>query len=314
MVATASYDGSVRLWNPKTGESLGAPLKGHSKWINSLTWEPFHIQMPGRPRLASGSKDATVRVWDVVNKRIDMVLSGHTKSVTCVRWGGTGYIYTTSQDQTIKIWNADQGTLAHTLSEHAHWVNYVALSTDFVLRTAYHDHTGKVPPTQEEKIAKARDRFEKAATTGNGIVERLITASDDTTMFLWEPSKTTSPLAHLVGHQKAIMHAAFSPNGLLIASAGLDNYIKLWNARDGKFIATLKGHVAPVYQISFSPDSRLLVSGSKDSTLKVWEMATRKLKEDLPGHRDEVMAADWSPDGKKVVSGGKDKVIRIWGH
>jgi ribosome assembly protein 4 len=55
-------------------------------------------------------------------------------------------------------------------------VNHLALSTDFVLRTAYHDHTGDIPPTEEGKIAKARERFEKAATIDNQVVERLVTA------------------------------------------------------------------------------------------------------------------------------------------
>ncbi|KAF6227401.1 hypothetical protein HO133_008845 [Letharia lupina] len=313
-VATGSMDNTVRLWNPKTGESLGAPLKGHSKWTTSLAWEPYHLQTPGRPRLASSSKDSTVRVWDIVSKRIELVLSGHKGSVSCVRWGGTGKIYTCSHDKTVKIWNASDGTLAHTLSSHAHWVNHLALSTDFVLRTAYHDHTGHVPPTQEGKIAKAKERFDKAATISNEIVERLVTASDDFTMYLWEPSKTTKPLARLLGHQKQVNHVTFSADGLFIASSGWDNHVKLWNARDGKFIATLRGHVGPVYMTCFSPDSRLLVSGSKDTTLKVWEIRTAKLKEDLPGHQDEVYAVDWSPDGSKVASGGKDKAVRVWRH
>lgn len=313
-IATGSMDNTVRLWNPKTGKSLGAPLKGHTKWITSLAWEPYHLQTPGRPRIASASKDSTVRVWDVVAQRIELVLSGHKGSVSCVRWGGTGKIYTCSHDKTVKIWNANAGTLINTLSSHAHWVNHLALSTDFVLRTAYHDHTADIPPTQEGKIAKAKERFEKAATINDEIVERLVTASDDFTMYLWEPSKTTKPLARLLGHQKQVNHVTFSPDGLLIASSGWDNHVKLWNARDGKFIATLRGHVGPVYMTCFSPDSRFLVSGSKDTTLKVWDVRTGKLKENLPGHKDEVWAVDWSPDGAKVASGGKDKAVRLWRH
>ena len=101
-----------------------------------------------------------------------MVLSGHKGSISCVRWGGTGKIYTSSQDKTIKIWNTTNGALLSTLTAHAHWVNHLALSTDFVLRTAYHDHTGKIPVTDSEKLAKAKERFEKAATMNNEIVER----------------------------------------------------------------------------------------------------------------------------------------------
>ena len=166
------------------------------------------------------------------------------------------------------MWNASNGTLAHNLTAHAHWVNHLALSTDFVLRTAYHDHTGDIPPTPEGKIAKAKERFKKAATIDNETVERLVTASDDFTMYLWQPSTSTKPLARLLGHQKQVNHVTFSPDALFIASSAFDNHVKLWNARDGKFLHTLKGHVGPVYMSCFSADSRLLVSGSKDTTLK----------------------------------------------
>ncbi|KAI9772291.1 MAG: hypothetical protein M1840_001040 [Geoglossum simile] len=314
VIATGSMDNTVRLWEARTGKPLGDQLKGHTKWITALAWEPYHLQSPGNPRLASASKDATVRIWNTTIRKIDTTLSGHKGSVSCVKWGGTGCIYTASQDKTVKIWNSKDGTLAHTLNAHAHWVNHLALSTDFVLRTGYFDHTAKVPETLEAKIKKAKERFDKAAAIGGEIVERLVTASDDFTMYLWEPQKSTKPLSRMVGHQKQVNHVSFSPDGLYIASASFDNHVKLWNARNGKFIYTLRGHVAPVYQCAFAPDSRLLVSSSKDTTLKVWDVRTGKLHTDLPGHKDEVYAVDWSPDGKMVGSGGKDKAVRLWRH
>lgn len=335
MLATGSMDNTVRLWDPKKGQSLGNPLKGHSKWITSLVWEPYHLQKPGRPRLASASKDSTVRVWDVVNKRIEIVLTGHKGSVTCVRWGGTGKLYTSSHDKTIKVWDSKEGTLIQTLAAHAHRVNHLALSTDFVLRTAFHDHSKEIPDAELEKLETAKKRFEKAATINNKITERLVSASDDFTMYLWDPATTSKPVARLLGHQKEVNYVTFSPDMAHIASAGFDNHVKLWNARDGKsvtilkngllllllltiscfrFITTLRGHVGAVYQCCFSADSRLLVSSSQDTTLKVWDVRTGKLSIDLPGHQDEVYAVDWSPDGEKVGSGGKDKAVRIWRH
>ena len=310
MLATGDDRGEIRLWDPQTGNANGGPMKGHNKDLTSISWQPFHLQEEGQPRFASSSKDTTVRIWDAVSKHTLTVLSGHKNLLSCVRWGGTGRIYTSSRDRTIKIWDPN-GQLITTLSTHAHWVNHLALSTEFVLRTAFNDHTRDVPSTYEGKVAKAKERFEKAATIDNKIVERLVSASEDNTLFLWEPSTSTKPLARLLGHQKSINHVTFSPDGYYIASSGWDNHVKLWNARDGKFLHTFRGHVAPVYMSSFSPDSRWLVSGGKDGTLKVWEVSKGTMKSDMTC-KDEVYAVDWSPDGDKVGSGGKDKVVRIW--
>lgn len=54
-------------------------------------------------KLASSSKDTDVRIWDTVMGNCVLNLTGHTKAVTCVKWGGTGLIYTSSQDRTIKV-------------------------------------------------------------------------------------------------------------------------------------------------------------------------------------------------------------------
>ncbi len=164
ILATGSMDNTIRLWDPKTGEALGGPLKGHTKWITSLSWEPYHTQAPGKPRLASASKDGTVRIWDIPLRRIEQTLSGHKGSVTCVRWGGLHRIFTSSQDKTIKLWNDRSWNCLHTLSAHTHWVNHLALSTDFALRTSYHDHTGKPPIDASERKAQGQIPIRNSST------------------------------------------------------------------------------------------------------------------------------------------------------
>eukprot|EP01099_Mayorella_cantabrigiensis_P005386 TRINITY_DN4301_c0_g1_i1.p1 TRINITY_DN4301_c0_g1~~TRINITY_DN4301_c0_g1_i1.p1 ORF type:complete len:485 (+),score=89.23 TRINITY_DN4301_c0_g1_i1:69-1457(+) len=290
VIATGSMDNHVRLWSSSSTNPI-ATLKGHTKWITSLVWEPYHLNSECR-KLASSSKDGTVIIWDTILKTRLIQLSGHTMSVTTLRWSGEGFIITGSQDRLIKVFDPNNGKLVRELQGHAHWVNTLALSTDFVLRLGGYDHISSENPvllTQEQAL----ERYNK---TRGSRPERLVSGSDDFTMFLWEPS------------------VSFSPDGRFISSASFDKSIRIWDGLSGKYIAALRGHVGAIYQVAWSPDSRLLVSASKDSTVKLWNISTKKLLTDLPGHADEVYAVDWSPDGQRVASGSKDRLVKIWKH
>ncbi|KAL9231247.1 hypothetical protein vseg_006498 [Gypsophila vaccaria] len=307
-LVSGSKAGDLQCWDPQTGKPSGNLLLGHKKWITGVSWEPVHLQAPCR-RFVSASKDGDARIWDVALKKCVMCLSGHTLAVTCVKWGGDGVIYTGSQDCTIKVWETKQGKLIRELKGHGHWINSLALSTEYVLRTGAFDHNTKHYSSPEEMKEAALARYNKFR--GNA-PERLVSGSDDFTMFLWEPDVSKHPKTRMTGHQQLVNHVYFSPDGQWVASASFDKSVKLWNGVTGKFVAAFRGHVGPVYQLSWSADSRLLLSGSKDSTLKIWDIKTQKLKQDLPGHEDEVFAVDWSPDGEKVASGGKDRKLKLW--
>lgn len=64
------------------------------------------------PRLASSSKDGTVKVWTTSTRLCQYTLGGHSASVNVVRWGGGGLngkgtLYTASSDRTVRIWDAE---------------------------------------------------------------------------------------------------------------------------------------------------------------------------------------------------------------
>ncbi|XP_065086109.1 protein Notchless-like [Ochlerotatus camptorhynchus] len=311
-VASADKAGEIRVWCPDSGKLLGRPLVGHKKWISCMSWEPFHKNTECR-YLASAGNDNDVRIWDVVLGTCIKTVAGHTAPVTAVRWGGSGLLYTSSRDRTIKMWRAEDGVLCKTFTGHAHWVNNLALNTDYVLRTGpFHPVIDKSKSysisDKKDMQSMALERFEKVCPDG---VESFVSCSDDFTLYLWK-SNQKQFITRMTGHQNVVNDVKYSPDVKLIASASFDKSVRLWRAGDGAFICAFRGHVQAVYSVAWSADSRLIVSGSKDSTLKVWSVKERKLAQELPGHADEVFGVDWAPDGSRVASGGKDKVLKLW--
>ncbi|KAK3746271.1 hypothetical protein QZH41_016527 [Actinostola sp. cb2023] len=248
-LASACKSGEIRIWDPETGKQLGKTLKGHLKWITWLSWEPLHRNAECR-YLASSSKDSTIKIWDTVTCSLDKTFSSHTQSVTCVKWGGEGLIYTSSQDRTIKVWRAKDGVLCRTLQGHAHWVNHMALNTDYSLRTGAFDPTKGQTIDGFEQEALKKQSLQRYQELKGGRPERLVSGSDDFTLFLWEPENNSKNVARMTGHQALINQVCYSPDGRLIASASFDKSVKIWNGDNGKFITSLRGHVNSVYQVS----------------------------------------------------------------
>ncbi len=305
-LATGDLDGVIYLWDPANPAAEGRRLVGHKKFISGLAWEPLHLNKDCS-KLASSSKDFSVKIWDTKLERCIHSLMMHTSCVTRVVWGGEGFLYTSSEDRSIKMWDGT-GKFQKELSGHSHWVNCLSLNFAYALRTGYWDHTLKELTDRSQMQKAALAKYEELKRTSE---EHLVSGSDDCTAIIWRPKDSPKPIKKLHGHQKPINHIQFSPNGKLIVTASFDKSLRLWNL-EGEQMAVFRGHVESVYMVCWSLDSRMFVSGSKDSTMKVWDCKLRKLMFDLPGHADEVYALDWSPDGKKVASGSKDKMLRLW--
>jgi mono/diheme cytochrome c family protein len=126
-------------------------------------------------------------------------------------------------------------------------------------------------------------------------------------------STQTGELLHeLGGHRDVLYAATFSPDGKMIATAGYDRVIKLWDSRSGEALRSMVGHNGAIYDLAFSPDGKVLISGCADETVKLWSVATGKRLNTLGQPEGEVLAIDVSGDGKFIIAGSSDNRLRVW--
>lgn len=114
-------------------------------------------------------------------------------------------------------------------------MNTLALSTEYMLRIGIYEPSKKcklASNSSEELSEKVLHRYQGVRLQG----ERLVSGSDDFTLFLWNPETDKKPICRMTGHQQLINDVKFSPDGRLIASASFDKSIKLWDGKTGKYV------------------------------------------------------------------------------
>ncbi|MFF5408330.1 hypothetical protein ACFY8K_35975 [Streptomyces misionensis] len=123
----------------------------------------------------------------------------------------------------------------------------------------------------------------------------------------------------LTGHTATVYAVAFSPRGHLMATAGQDDTIRLWNVADTTHPAPLGDPVharsGGVMWLSFSPDGRTLASADRDHSVRLWNLTDPKRPtagSTLRGHTGIVFSVSFSPDGRTLASAGDDGTVRLW--
>jgi WD40 repeat protein/serine/threonine protein kinase/Flp pilus assembly protein TadD len=127
-----------------------------------------------------------------------------------------------------------------------------------------------------------------------------------------------SDLVTLAGHTQPVHAVAFSPDGQRLASASVDQSVRIWDLATGKEIRTLAGHSRMVNCVAWSADGRWLASGSgvwdeaRPGEVKVWDAAKGQVVFNLTGQKGAVAGVAFSPDGQRLAAANWDSTVRLW--
>jgi WD40 repeat protein len=289
---------------------------GHEDRVTALAFAP-----DGKT-LASGSRDSTIRLWDLATGIGRRKLVGQEGEVRSLAFFPDGKTLASGSRNSICLWEAETGWQTCKLDSSMDWHQTVSTQPRALQEAV---STGKAEtwvrqwmPGGENILANLRAPGGIAAVAFSADGQWAAVGHRDRHICLRElPSG--KELRRLEGHATDIHSVATSLDCQMLASSagsGIEAEIFLWETATGNKMQQLKGHGDAVGSLAFSPDGRMLASGSWDSTTRLWDLTSGQRLRTLKGHSLSVYSIAFSPDGRRLASGGSfgtlDKPVRLW--
>lgn len=305
ILAAASADNTIRGWFTKTGKPAFT-LRGHHGAVTTVACSP------DGESLLSGSRDRTVKLWNIRRHDDDLTLRA-SAGCTSIAFSPAGaYLASASRDQAMRIRIMTTGKM-HKWQHLPESVNGLAFSPDGVQLACAGDDGG----IRVREVTSGRKTLHLRGHSGPAHAvafdlssNRLASAGEDGTIRIWDIARGRETLC-LTGHEGAVHAVSFSPDGSSVISAGADGTVRVWDADTGRQRVALGDHEGPVYAVAFHPDGRRLATAGQDEVIRVWDVATWELVRNLRGHTGPVRSLAYGPQGR-LASVGDDMAVRLW--
>ncbi len=239
----------------------------HQGPVTALVWSP------DGERLASGSWDQTVQVWNGKTGERFYLYSQHQVGVTALSWSPNGrYLASGDRDGSIHLWNPVTGKLYFT----------------------YHGHNAAITALSWSPSGKT-----------------VASASDDQVVDIWSPGEQRRILSYH-GHHAVLETLLWSSDNRRLTSVGRDASIQIWDVQSGGNTLFSRSQNAPRRSISWSPNGRYRAAGTMEGRVLVSDMVSKEVLLVYSEHQGAVIVVAWSPRGTRIASGGEDRRVRVW--
>jgi cytochrome c len=241
-------------------------MRFHDGAVNAVAWLKDD-------RLVTASEDGAIAIWTQGKTEPDRVLKGHTAPVAGIAESPDGKtVASATWDHTVRLWPLD-GAAPRVLEGHSQSVNAVAFTPDGnALVSAGYDTTLRIWPMNGNGEVTAVNLPSPLNSVAIAMDGEIIAAGATGKVFFLSPQgELRGEVAPL---QTPAINVSISPDGKLVAVAGIRGSVAVIERAERKVLHTLVGPGLPVWSVTFFPDSRTLLTGGTDRMIRRWNAAT----------------------------------------
>jgi WD40 repeat protein len=278
-------------------ESVGDSLL--TPYANSFDKDVLSVAFhPTEPRLATGSLDATAKIWTFTEGDLQSISNNTLKKKP--------HITSNSPVNSVSITDNSIGS-------------FLAITSNSRNAKVFHITNDKIVANL---TVGSEFGLIVSCVACHPIMNLIVTGDNYANVNVWNIDTPPKYIATLSGHERGVLSLAFHPMLNLFASGSFDNTAKLWsivsNGKNARCVATLSGHTGYVASVAFHPDPTvpLFATGSYDNTAKLWRYSPDSsivtCVATLTGHTDFVLSVAFHPTVSLLATGSRDKTAKLW--
>ena len=237
---------------------LQTTLKGHALTVTSAAITADNNT------IISGSKDNTIKLWNLVTGQLKRTLIGHTGVVNYLSVTTDGKYIVSADSKNVRIWNLLTGALIREIKN---------LEPVSFIKT-----------TQDGKTLVVDGGTQIVKNTKTEVDTYGYKSSSEVKYIISVFNLNTGVLKNKLVHNESFTSVKISRSGNILVSGNKTGKLNIWNLQNGRLQKTLTGHNSTINSIAISPDEKTIVSTEEDGQIKIWDLSSGKLKSTFTGH------------------------------